>query len=47
MGHFYIDLIHFSIVEGGVDFYMTENALDLFYRHSLSIAIVARVRRNL
>ena len=34
MGHFHIDLIHFSIVEGGVDFDMTENALDLFYRHS-------------
>lgn len=34
MGHFHIDLIHFSIVEGGVDFHMTENALDLFYRHS-------------
>ena len=34
MGHFHIDLIYFSIVEGGVDFHMTENALDLFYRHS-------------
>ena len=35
MGHFYIELIHFCIVEGGVDFDMAENALDLFYRHSL------------
>ena len=40
MGHFYIELIHFRIVESGVDFDMTENAF-------LSMAIVARVRRNL
>ena len=34
MGHFHIGLIYFSIVYGRVDFDMTENALDLFYRHS-------------
>lgn len=34
MRHFHIDLIHFRIVEGGVDFDVTENALDLFYGHS-------------
>ena len=34
MGHFHIDLIHFRIVESGVDFDVAENALNLFYRHS-------------
>ena len=34
MGHFHIDLIHFRIVESGVDFYVSENALDLFYWHT-------------
>ena len=33
MGHFHIELIHFRIVEGGVDFDVSENALDLFYWH--------------
>ena len=33
MGHFHIDLIHFRIMEGGVDFDVAENALDLFYGH--------------
>jgi len=34
MGHFHIGLIHFCIVEGGVDFDVSENALDLFYWHT-------------
>ena len=34
MGHFHIDLIYFRIVEGGVDFDVAENTLDLFYWHT-------------
>ena len=40
MGHFHIELIHFRIVEGGVDFDVSENALDLFYWHTLVYGII-------
>lgn len=33
MGHFHIELIHFCIVEGGIDFDVAEDALNLFYWH--------------